>query len=300
MITESALLTWPTTIAKSRLVAVGRLDEDCIPGQRARVTRSGGAYYSKRYTAYREQLGWTIKQSLRRLPSEPDADSSYGVRVAFARATRQRTDVDNVLKTVLDAATGIVWRDDSQVLEATIRKLGVQRDDPYLEFVLYTVPPVEQSVGICLSCQKPIKGWFPSVRAVTCGGACAEALRLQNRAKRKRTCGKCSRTFVVSAVAVKGAFCESCRKGPRTCDQCGGKFVIARSKAARQHRQFCSRECALLWWRTRPAKGRTVPCPKCGAPKAERYKASLCRACRMEARGDGNAANYWRFRVPVT
>ena len=40
----------------------------------------------------------------------------------------RRYDVDNVAKASLDALTGIIWRDDSQVLSLTVEKLPGERD----------------------------------------------------------------------------------------------------------------------------------------------------------------------------
>lgn len=55
----------------------------------------------------------------------------------------RRRDVDNLLKAPLDALTHAgVWTDDEQVQELSIRKAGVDRDNPRLEIHVWTVPPI--------------------------------------------------------------------------------------------------------------------------------------------------------------
>jgi Holliday junction resolvase RusA-like endonuclease len=41
---------------------------------------------------------------------------------------RKRIDADNVAKAVLDALTGVVWRDDSQVLRLRVEKVDARRE----------------------------------------------------------------------------------------------------------------------------------------------------------------------------
>lgn len=45
------------------------------------------------------------------------------VDVVFRRRTRRRSDVDNLLKTLLDALNGAAWEDDDQVYHSTATRL---------------------------------------------------------------------------------------------------------------------------------------------------------------------------------
>jgi hypothetical protein len=57
----------------------------------------------------------------------PDGRRAYGTRIEFHTEGWQRRDLDNMVKLVWDACTGIVWDDDSQVVELTSR---LRRNDP--------------------------------------------------------------------------------------------------------------------------------------------------------------------------
>ena len=51
-----------------------------------------------------------------------------------------RPDIDNYAKSVLDALNGIVYRDDSQVVDLFVRKL--YDDNPRLEITVQEMPPL--------------------------------------------------------------------------------------------------------------------------------------------------------------
>ena len=50
----------------------------------------------------------------------PNATDAFCVTVGFHTANYQRRDIDNMIKLLFDAANGIVWDDDSQVVELAV------------------------------------------------------------------------------------------------------------------------------------------------------------------------------------
>lgn len=69
---------------------------------------------------------------------EPDGEHCFEVTLRFFCSGRQRKDLDNMTKLVLDACTGLVWVDDSQVTALDAR---VQRgsDHPRTELSIIAV-----------------------------------------------------------------------------------------------------------------------------------------------------------------
>jgi len=118
-----------------------------IPGApvakaRARVTMVGGfarAYTPKKTADYEARVAGYAKAAMRHLPPSASpieillelrmpipSSWSKAKRAAAAAGTVRATkkpDADNVLKGVKDACNGIVWVDDSQVVELRVRKL---------------------------------------------------------------------------------------------------------------------------------------------------------------------------------
>ncbi len=92
-----------------------------IPGEpvakeRPRMNRTTGNVYTPKKTRDAEKdLGWALKLAGARV----DASSRYGVYLTFR--VSKKIDIDNALKLVLDAGNGIVWKDDIQVDEVSIR-----------------------------------------------------------------------------------------------------------------------------------------------------------------------------------
>lgn len=92
----------------------------CVPCPRARVSRHG-TYYPKRYQEWHEMAqGELLAQCGRLLWND-----NVLVTVAF-HGLRVNADIDNALKSVLDALSGIVIEDDLQVhsIRASRRKGG--------------------------------------------------------------------------------------------------------------------------------------------------------------------------------
>lgn len=91
-----------------RFVVPGR----CVPCPRPRATRGRGAYYPRRYTDWLEGAQVVALAACGR----PLWDGPVRLNAVFNGA-RPNADIDNLLKSVLDAIQGIVIVDDKQVVE---------------------------------------------------------------------------------------------------------------------------------------------------------------------------------------
>lgn len=67
-----------------------------------------------------------------------DAESAFGLRCRFHRSGVGRVDTDNMVKSVQDAANGVVWGDDSQVAELFAARIFLS-DRPRAEVLIYRV-----------------------------------------------------------------------------------------------------------------------------------------------------------------
>lgn len=113
---------------------------DIAPIGAVRMTQRGKWVSDKaqRYLAYKEQIAWQIKARMRDLKTEPIM-SACTVKVIFhmpmpkswsdkkkmamiGHYHTSKPDIDNLVKGLFDAANGIVWKDDSQVVEVKAEK----------------------------------------------------------------------------------------------------------------------------------------------------------------------------------
>jgi crossover junction endodeoxyribonuclease RusA len=114
-----------------------------VPTGRPRFmrTRKGQvwAYTPEKTRTYQRDLADTIAESVARSGGSLRSAAPFRVEACFYLAHRFRTDVDNLLKSVLDASTKAgVWMDDSQVLEVSAKVFRGQ-DDPRVEMILETI-----------------------------------------------------------------------------------------------------------------------------------------------------------------
>ncbi len=114
-----------------------------VPASRARVTRFG-TYYGKRYKAFMAKMSEWVSEN-RTLIGPPSKRKKWlifrntiTVRIdLFCRTPKKPAncyptgDVDNYAKGVLDSFNGVLWEDDSQIVELTVTKC--YSDDPRIE-----------------------------------------------------------------------------------------------------------------------------------------------------------------------
>jgi len=103
-----------------------------IPKGRPRTVKRGGqtvTFTPRRTAEYAEAVALVARRAM---AGEPPLEGALSVRVRFYRRDRRRVDGDNMTKNVLDAMNGIVYLDDSQVVDCRWTK-HVDRADPRAE-----------------------------------------------------------------------------------------------------------------------------------------------------------------------
>jgi len=99
---------------------------------RARYTSKGGVFYTPNKTKDAELLiQVTFLEQLGSRP-ELDATSIFKIKCWFYTKAKNRMDTDNLLKLAVDAMTGILWKDDSQVWDMEAHR-RIDKENPRTE-----------------------------------------------------------------------------------------------------------------------------------------------------------------------
>lgn len=137
----------PLQSGDGRLVMRATIPGDPWPAERPRFNRSTGtAYVPSSTTKAVRELRKVLKSQC------PIAETSLDVEVwlTFRRASRVRVDVDNLAKTIMDAATGVVWKDDAQVAALHVVKvLGCRAEaSTSIEVARVSTPEISARAGV--------------------------------------------------------------------------------------------------------------------------------------------------------
>lgn len=230
---------------------VARFTVEGEPESKSRVrfdARNRRTYTPDRTVAAERAMAWRFREAARGY--KPDGSKSYGVVGLFFAATRQRRDVDNMLKLICDALNGLAWVDDNQVLEVAGRKSYV--DDKLqarTEVLIYELPPVLPQSMPCAECGRSVPT-FPSHRSIRrfCSPACRSAFMSRGRV---RSCPGCGETFQRKGKRQ----CEGCDERARwvtsACPECHQLFTRDRSRGGRIEVSLCSDDCRAARVRAR-------------------------------------------------
>jgi Holliday junction resolvase RusA-like endonuclease len=116
LIAPPALPRFPVTLYD------GRIPGDPFPARRPKFdSRSRRSYEDPKYRDAKEALAGELLIGRVGLEVRRPSEALIQVTVGFYRRTRNTVDVDNLLKTLFDAANGVLWLDDSQVREVRAR-----------------------------------------------------------------------------------------------------------------------------------------------------------------------------------
>lgn len=84
------------------------------PKGRPRIGKKGHAFTPAKTKIAEAHVSWLCKQAMRGRKPIP---GPVAVEMHFTMANRRRTDIDNLVKLVLDACNGIAYDDDHQIIE---------------------------------------------------------------------------------------------------------------------------------------------------------------------------------------
>lgn len=88
-------------------------------------------YLSKEGSDLRESYQWQARSQWKKKPTEKEV--AIDIRLMFRSHVRH--DIDNYGKILLDALTGIVWEDDSQIQSMSVSK-WMDKENPRIEVVV--------------------------------------------------------------------------------------------------------------------------------------------------------------------
>lgn len=235
------------------VIARFTIEGEPVSKSRARFTKRGSkvhSYTPEKTKQAEEMVAWQFRRAA--ASHQPDSAHEYGIVAVFFNATRQRRDVDNMIKLICDALNGIAWADDAQVREVSGRKTYVlDKEHARTEVLIYRLSEVDRPTAPCQNC-----GESMDIYRSTAGVRkyCSQACHLEYRRKaRQRACATCGATF--DTRGGRTTYCsDACQSRAKTadlkCAECGTSFTGAKSLSARKN-VWCSESCRAAHQRRR-------------------------------------------------
>jgi len=90
-------------------------------------------YMTAEGTALKEQYFWEVKSQWRKKV----ITSPVTIEVTLYFGDKRKRDIDNFNKLILDAMSGVVWKDDSQITEMKTSK-RYDKDKPRVEIIIHS------------------------------------------------------------------------------------------------------------------------------------------------------------------
>ena len=289
--TEAALFKIRRELHPAPVIATFTVDGEPISKSRARFTKRGSktvAYTPEKTKAGEQMVAGKFRDAVKGW--KVHRDDYLGVTALFFNGTRQRRDVDNMVKLILDGLNGTCWADDSQVTEISARKVfGTPKDQARTEVMIYWLGPsaLDRLTKPCKFCGKEFETW-PSLMelAVYCSPECREGHRIE---RRKTSCLNCGEAFLATGEknAATRKYCSKACQSEYghvlvNCAICGTELETFRSWSKK--RSYCSDECRREQDRRAHRKRRSKhfpgTCLVCGAGTTRKeYK--RCNPCKL-------------------
>lgn len=286
------------------LIAEFTCEGEPVSKARARFTKRGSktyAYTPEKTLDGERRIAWTFRSTVKHLGVNPtDTAIAYRVECEFYNGTRQRRDVDNMTKLVLDGLNKVAWVDDDQVLEIEARKQYVEKADARTVVRVFEIGRIAVPEAACIRCGRAFRtyeSWAanPSGKKY-CSRECGYAHRVE---RRQRTCKACGVSFLAWGQTHETKFCSVACKASEgrvrvACAVCGVEFFKQRSAVRRTN--LCSQECMRKSdaERNKARRSKHFPgtCLVCGAgtTRKEYARCNACKRANLKPSGRPTAA----------
>ena len=192
------------------LIANFVVEGEPVSKSRARFTKRGSKMYA--YTPQKTLDGESaVKAAYLKATNKigTDNEAAFAVRATFHNGTRQRRDVDNMVKLILDGLNGVAWPDDNQVTEIAARKSYGKKADARTEVSVYLIGDMEVPKKACLHCGTKFRTYESWDALPNSKKYCKpECFYIHSTERRERVCEECSTVFLAWGEAKQTRFCS--------------------------------------------------------------------------------------------
>ena len=123
---------WPRIVCGCRILG------EPVSKERPRVTSRKGksiTYTPERTRVAERSIAWEVVAQNSGIAM--DAGLDFRVDVLFVSKSNRRKDIDNLIKLVLDALNGVVYEDDSQVVEIHAVMARGSAEEPRTDIIIW-------------------------------------------------------------------------------------------------------------------------------------------------------------------
>lgn len=275
-----------TTPENRELIATFTVHGEPVSKSRARFTKRGSKMVS--YTPQKTLDGEKAVAAAflsEAKQQELDAEATYAVHAHFINGTRQRRDVDNMVKLILDGLNEVAWPDDNQVTEIAARKSWATKAEARTEVTIYRIGEMNRPSQPCVRCETPFLTYDSWRDSPTGKKYCSPKCCYEDRvAKRERICQFCAKEFLAWGETNEALFCSiKCKNDSKRadveCNHCGEIFNKQRCHVRAVN--YCSTECRAASFRERRSKHFPGTCTHCGGGTT-RKEYTRCQPCKTK------------------